>query len=359
MRRALALARRAHGWTSPNPMVGAVIVNGDRIVGEGYHKRPGLPHAEVEAIRRARRAAKGSTLYVTLEPCAHRGRTPPCADAIIAAGVVRVVIADRDSNPITDGRGLRRIRQAGIRVTTGVLSQEARRLNEAFHTAMTKHLPFVIAKVGQSLDGKIATNRGESRWITSAASRRLGHQWRSRVDAILVGINTVLADDPALTVRGVRHRLDRPVRVIVDSRLRIPLRARCLARRAGPSAIVATTARGGPRSQALVRRGVEVLHCPSRRGRVALAPLFRQLASRGMQSILVEGGGEVLASALAERLVDRVVFFIAPIVIGGRQAPSAVGGEGIARLSQAVRLEDITFERVGSDLCVGGRVVYS
>ncbi|MBI2104542.1 MAG: bifunctional diaminohydroxyphosphoribosylaminopyrimidine deaminase/5-amino-6-(5-phosphoribosylamino)uracil reductase RibD [Candidatus Omnitrophica bacterium] len=358
MRLALRLAGRALGRTSPNPAVGAVVVKGGRVIGQGYHRRAGLPHAEVEALRRAGARARGSTLYVTLEPCNHTGRTPPCCDAILTAGVSRVVIAAKDPNPITNGRGLARLRRSGVRVVAGVLEQEARRLNEPFWKAMRSRMPLVIAKVGQSLDGKIATARGESRWITSPAARRLAHQWRSRVDAILVGVNTVLRDDPRLTARGVPRRLDRPLKVIVDSRLRIPLRAKCLSAQPHAPTLIATTVRAGRKRASLRRRGAEVLTLPPRRGRVPLRRLCRQLARRGVQSVLIEGGGEVLASAFAERLVDRIVFFIAPLLIGGRQAPGSLGGVGARRLSQAVRLADITYRRAGPDLCVEARVVY-
>ena len=356
MRRALHLARRAQGWTSPNPAVGAVIVRGGRIVGQGFHRKAGWPHAEVEALRQAGSAARGATLYVTLEPCNHTGRTPPCCNAIIRAGIAKVVAAMKDPNPITDGRGIARLRRAGIPVSTDILQPDAEALNVPFCKAMRRGLPFVTVKVGQSLDGKIATRTGASRWITSAASRRLVHAYRGEADAILVGINTVLRDDPRLTIRGVRHRMDRPIKIIVDSRLRIPLTARCLSRR--PATLIATTVRGGEKRRRLAARGVEVVTLPSRRSRVPLRQLFHLLVRRGMHSVLIEGGGDVIAGALAERLVDRVTFFVAPILIGGRTAPTAVGGEGISRLSRAVRLDDVTARHIGPDLCIEGRVVY-
>lgn len=358
MRLALELARRGSGYTSPNPAVGAVVVQQGRVVGQGYHRRAGLPHAEVEALRRAGRRARGATLYVTLEPCNHTGRTPPCCDAILAAGISRVVMATRDPNPLTDGRGIARLRRAGLRLVTGVMADEARRLNAPFFKVMRAGLPFVIVKIGQSVDGKIATVTGESRWITSAASRRVVHQWRSRVDALLVGVNTVLRDDPQLTVRGTRHRADRPIKIIVDSRLRTPPTARCLSARSSAPTLIATTVRASGRQAALARRGAEVVVFPSWEGRVPLRRLCRVLARRGIQSVLIEGGGEVIGAAFAERLVDRVVFFIAPVVIGGRSAPSSVAGAGIRRLAQAVRLEGVTVTRIGLDLCVEARVVY-
>ncbi|MBI3997222.1 MAG: bifunctional diaminohydroxyphosphoribosylaminopyrimidine deaminase/5-amino-6-(5-phosphoribosylamino)uracil reductase RibD [Candidatus Omnitrophica bacterium] len=358
MQRALDLARRAQGFTSPNPMVGAVIVKSGRVIAEGYHRRAGLPHAEVDALRRAGARARGATLYVTLEPCNHTGRTPPCCDAILAAGIRHVVVAMKDPNPITNGRGLARLRRAGVRVTIGVHEAQARALNAAFCKAMTTGLPFVTVKVGQSLDGKIATRTGESRWITSAASRRISHQLRSRHDAILVGINTVLRDDPLLTVRGMPHRADRPVKVIVDSRLRLPSDAACVSRQSPAPTLIATTAQTSEKADTLARRGAEVLAFPARRSRVPLRPLFQALVRRGIHSVLIEGGGEVIASAFEERLVDRVACFVAPLLIGGRLAPSAFGGKGIRRLADAIRLDEVVTCRSGPDLCVEARVVY-
>ena len=357
MASALRLARKAIGRTAPNPMVGAIVIKHGRLVGAGYHRKAGSPHAEIEAIRRASAKARGATLYSTLEPCNHTGRTPPCCDAILKAGIARVVVAAVDPNPITNGRGIVRLRRAGLRVVTGVLRDEADALNAPFRKAMVSHLPHTIAKIGQSLDGKIATRLGESRWITSPSSRRLAHRLRREVDAILVGVNTVLRDDPQLTARGVRARHGRPVRVIVDSRLRIPVTARCL-RSSGAPAVIATTVRVHPNLARLRARGVEVICLPAQRMRVPLRRLFSILARRGIHSVLIEGGGEVLASALAERLVDRIVWCIAPILIGGRTAPGSVGGDGSRRLSHAIRIQDLNCHRVGPDLCVEGRVVY-
>ena len=357
MAAALRLARKAAGRTSPNPLVGAVVVRNGRVVGSGYHRRAGEPHAEVDALRQAGPRARGATLYVTLEPCNHVGRTPPCCDAILRAGIARVVVAAIDPNPITNGRGIARLRRAGLRVVTGVRRRQAEALNAPFRKAMTARLPYAIAKIGQSLDGKIATSRGESRWITSPASRRLAHRLRREADAVLVGVTTVLRDDPRLTVRGVPRRPGHPVKVIVDSRLRTPPTARCLNASTAP-AMVATTSRSASRIARLRARGAEVIRVASRGGRVPLRPLFRRLVQRGIHSVLIEGGGELLASALRERLVDRVAWFIAPRLIGGRRAPGAVGGDGIRRLGQAVRVEGMTCRRVGADLFIEGRVEY-
>ena len=355
---ALRLARKAKWATSPNPAVGAVIVKRGRIIGSGYHKRAGGPHAEIEALRQAGLRARRASLYVTLEPCSHFGRTPPCTDAILASGISQVVIAARDPNPITHGRGIARLRRCGMHVTTNVLAQEARQLNEPFWKAMTDRLPFAIAKIGQSLDGKIATVTGQSHWITSGSSRRIGHLWRSKVDAVLVGVNTILRDDPLLTVRGFSHRRRFPLKVVVDSHLRTPAKAQCLSRSSPAPTLIATISHKRAERLALERRGAQVLVFEGAYGRVPLRALFRELARRGIHSILIEGGGEILFGALRERLVDRIVWFIAPILIGGRMAPSAVAGNGIRHLSQAIQLADVKMRRVGSDLCVEARVVY-
>ena len=362
MRLALRLAARAVGDTSPNPVVGAVIVKRGRIIGQGYHHQAGLAHAEVEALRQAGRRSRGATMYVTLEPCQHTGRTPPCCDAVVRAGIRRVVMAMKDPNPITNGRGIARLRRAGVQVATGVLEREARRLNAPFAKAITAKMPWVIAKIAQSLDGKIATRTGDSRWISSAASRAFSHQLRRQVDAVLVGVKTVLRDNPRLTARGPQTpaRAGRPIKVIVDSRLRTPLSSRCLSDAFPTLTIMATTQRSTATHAPFVRRrGIEVLVFPPSRGRVPLRRLFRELVRRyQIMSVLLEGGGEVLASALADRLVDRLVWVIAPLIIGGRDSPSAVGGAGIQRLAQAIRLRDVTLRRLGPDLVLDASVVY-
>ena len=360
MRLALQLARRGLGRTSPNPVVGAVIVKRGRVVGKGYHRRAGGPHAEVEALRQAGARARGATLYATLEPCNHTGRTPPCCDAVIGAGIARVVIAMKDPNPITNGRGMARLRRAGIRVITGVLGNEAKRLNAPFIKSMTRKLPWVVAKIAQSLDGKIATRTGESRWISSSRSRVYAHTLRRQADAIVIGVNTLLRDDPRLTVRGGKGRLrrDQPIKVIVDSHLRSPVSSRCFSP-ASPPVIIATTVRSARKQARFIEKGIEVVVLPPTRGRVPLASLFRLLVQRHqIQSVLLEGGGELLASAFEERLVDRVAWFVAPLILGGRSSPPAVGGAGVPRLAKAIRLGEVTVRRVGPDVLVEAAVVY-
>ncbi|MBI2885542.1 MAG: bifunctional diaminohydroxyphosphoribosylaminopyrimidine deaminase/5-amino-6-(5-phosphoribosylamino)uracil reductase RibD [Candidatus Omnitrophica bacterium] len=362
MTRALQLARRAQGDTSPNPMVGAVVVSArGRIVGAGYHRRAGGPHAEVEALRQAGPHARGATLYVNLEPCRHHGRTPPCCEALIKAGLSRVVAAMRDPNPLTNGRGLARLRRAGIEVALGVGAPEAARLNAPFIKRMTRKLPWVVVKIAQSFDGKIATASRESRWISSPASRRLAHELRRDADAVLVGVNTVRQDDPRLSVRDSARpaRPGRPMRVIVDSRLRTPLTSRCLRPTPPAPVIIATTNRSPRAWKPFERLGVRVLAFRPRRGRVPLRQLCRALSEQfEATSVLIEGGGELVAGALEERLVDRAVWILAPLLVGGRASPSSVGGAGIARLAQAARLRGLQVRRLGPDLVCEAAVVY-
>ncbi len=361
MRVALALARKGVGDTSPNPAVGAVVVRAGKIVGRGYHRRAGLAHAEVDALRQAGAAARRATLYVTLEPCNHTGKTPPCCDAVLAAGVSRVVVGTRDPNPVTNGRGLARLRRFGVDVRVGVLEDEARRLNRPFAKYITTKRPWVIAKLAQSLDGKIATRTGSSRWISSEPARAMTHRLRREADAIVVGINTVLRDDPLLTVRdaGRPVRKGRPIKVIVDSRLRVPVASRCFSPASSAPSIVATTVRASAKRASLERRGVRVLTLPAVRGRVPLAKLFKLLAKQHqVTSILLEGGGELMAGALKERLVDRIVWYIAPMILGGRHSPSSVAGAGIDHLKDAIRLEGLTVQRLGPDLVVEAAVKY-
>ncbi|MBI2873416.1 MAG: bifunctional diaminohydroxyphosphoribosylaminopyrimidine deaminase/5-amino-6-(5-phosphoribosylamino)uracil reductase RibD [Chloroflexi bacterium] len=353
MAQALELARQALGQVSPNPAVGAVLVKEDKVVGQGYTQPPGGPHAEIVALQQAGERSRGATLYVTLEPCCHYGRTPPCTDALLAAGVSDVHMSVVDPNPLVAGKGKRQLEDAGLRVNVGDGDEEARRLNEAYFKHIVSGLPFVTAKFATSLDGKIATATGESRWITGEEARRTVHQMRAVSDAVMVGIDTALADDPQLTAREGERPLERqPLRVVVDSTGRLPARARLLA---GPGRALVATARMSPsRRSALERSGAEVVSLPGEDGRVDLPALLRLLGQRGVMSILVEGGGALLGSFFQQRLVDKVVAFIAPIIIGGREAPSPVGGQGFPSLSEALRLHLVTVESVGEDLMLTG-----
>jgi diaminohydroxyphosphoribosylaminopyrimidine deaminase/5-amino-6-(5-phosphoribosylamino)uracil reductase len=353
----LRLAAKARGRTSPNPMVGAMVVKNDRIIARGYHHRAGEPHAEAIALKRAGAAARGATLYVSLEPCSHTNkRTPPCSPLVVASGVKRVVVAMIDPNPRVSGGGIKAIKQAGIEVVTGVLEDEAKKLNEAFIKQVTTKIPFVTMKIAQTLDGKIATATGESKWITSDASRRIGHQLRNRNDAILTGINTVLKDDPSLTARVPEGR--DPVRVIVDSRLRIPLNAKVITQRSSAKTIIATCAGSSEaRIRRLEERGAEVLVVRSSEGKVDLKDLLRKLGKRDILSVLIEGGAEVNASALQAGIVDKVVLFIAPLLMTGRDSLCSIGGIAPVRLAHALKLREVSTRFVGRDLMVEGYIM--
>lgn len=360
MRAALRLAAKGRGTTSPNPMVGAIVVNRGRVVGQAYHLRPGLPHAEALALRRAGVRARGGTLYVTLEPCCHlKKRTAPCVPAIVQSGVRRVVIAQRDPNPSVDGRGLAALRRAGLAVTLGPGRREAEVLNRAYsHWVRTKR-PFVILKAGMTLDGQIATSSGEAKWITSDSSRREVHRLRAEVDAVLVGVGTVRSDNPSLTARVgaglARLAKKQPLRVIVDSRLRIPVTANVLRRVDGIRTIVATTeAAPAARRRTLQQRQVELLIVPPSQGLVALPRLLDALGKRGITSLLVEGGGEINAAMLRARLVQQVRLYLAPSLLGGSDAKGVIGGKSPARLAAALKLHHVRTRSLGGDIVVEG-----
>jgi diaminohydroxyphosphoribosylaminopyrimidine deaminase / 5-amino-6-(5-phosphoribosylamino)uracil reductase len=355
MQRALALARRALGKTSPNPVVGAVLVRNGSIVGEGWHKRAGGLHAEVFALRNTN--VSGATLYVTMEPCSTWGKTPPCSEAVIAAGVKRVVVAALDPNPKHNGRGLTVLRHAGIRVEAGLLSNEAIAMNEAFNKWVTTGMPLVITKAAMSLDGKIATRTGDSKWITSEATRREAHKLRSHVDAIMVGTNTVLLDDPQLTVRhGVRSK--QPWRIVVDGRGRSPLTAKLFRDAHRHRSLVLTTSRSPSRwRKQLSELGVQVLVTKGSKGHLNLRTALRALGKMDITSVLVEGGGELLGSFFDEQLVDKVILFFAPIIIGGRDAITSVGGRGTSKIKHSLHLLDCHWRRIGkNEMLVEARV---
>lgn len=352
MRLAIDLAELGEGDVNPNPLVGAVVVRDEQVVGRGYHQRFGGPHAEIYALEEAGDAARGATLYVTLEPCCHYGKTPPCTDRILSSGVRRVVAATTDPNPIISGKGLDTLRQAGVEVTEGILADEARQQTEIFRKYVTTGIPFVHLKLATSLDGRIATRTGDARWISGEPSRVRSHRLRRRNAAILVGIGTALADDPRLDVRYVSGRSPTPI--VLDAYGRLPLAAQLL--RTGRSPIIAAAAVPPERLAALEAAGCRVWEIPAPGGGVDLPRLLHQVGESGLDSILIEGGGETAASFLAAGLVDRVSLFVAPLLIGGRDAVPAIGGVGVDRVADAVRLIDVTTERVGEDLLVSGRV---
>lgn len=357
IRLALKLAEKAKGRTSPNPCVGAVVVKDGKIVGKGYHRRYGGPHAEIYALRQAGSRAKGAVLYVSLEPCSHYGKTPPCVDSIISSGIGRVVAAMKDPNPLNDGNGLKQLRKKGIRTDVGIMEDEARRLNEAFIKYITVKTPFVTVKAAESLDGKIATRLGESRWITSSAAREYVHRLRYETDAVLTGINTILKDDPSLNAR-VKGKISakQPLRIILDDRLRIPLNAKVLKSQGGKVIIAVLKAAPREKIERLKAEGAEILTIKAKNQRVGIKDLLRKLADRGVADVLIEGGSEVIASAFEAGVVDRAIFFIAPKIIGGRQALGSVGGRGAGKITDTIELRDVEVERIGRDILVKGRV---
>ncbi|MCL6638871.1 MAG: bifunctional diaminohydroxyphosphoribosylaminopyrimidine deaminase/5-amino-6-(5-phosphoribosylamino)uracil reductase RibD [Firmicutes bacterium] len=356
MKMALDLAARARGRTSPNPMVGAVVVKDGVVIGKGCHLRAGTPHAEIHALREAGEDAAGATLYVTLEPCCHHGRTGPCSEAVIEARVARVVVAMTDPNPKVCGGGIRRLKEAGIEVAVGVLEEEAAALNEAFIKYITARLPFVLAKAAMSLDGKIATSTGRSRWITGPESRAYAHQLRDWYDAILVGRGTVLADDPSLTARLPGGGGRDPVRVILDSRARVPLSANVFNRHSRAPAVVAVTSLApAGRIAALEQAGAKVV-VAGEGPAVDLPDLLKKLAEMEITSVLIEGGAAVHASAFEAGVVDKVAWFVAPKIIGGAAAPGPVGGRGVDDPSLAVPLDRMKIRRLGGDFCLEGYV---
>lgn len=349
MRRALELARKGLGRTSPNPAVGAVVVHEGKAIGEGWHRRAGGPHAEIFALRAAGEGARGATLYVTLEPCCHVGRTGPCVEAVLAAGCGRVVVGAVDPNPRVRGGGIRRLRRKGIEVTVGVLAAECRALNEDFAKLITTGEPFVILKLATTLDGRIATRTGDSRWVTGPVARRRVHELRNRVDAVLVGSGTVLADDPELTCRLAGGR--DPLRVVLDGRLRSPQRARVFDGSV-PTRLYTATA-DSAQARRLQKRGIDVRAGAGDRAGT-LRRVLRDLGRSGIKSVLIEGGAKLAARALRDGLVDRLIWFLAPKLVGGDGRP-ALDSLGIARIGDAFALRGLEVGRVGGDLVIEGR----
>ncbi len=355
MKHAIKLAKRAMGRTSPNPLVGAVVVKDGEIISQGYHRRAGMPHAEIEALKAAGENAKGADLYVNLEPCNHFGRTPPCTQAIIEAGISKVFIGMPDPNPNVKGGGIEYLRAHGIKVEVGILEDECRRLNEVFIKYVTSGMPFVILKLAASLDGKIALANGGSKWITNEKSRKFVHRLRNRVDAILVGIGTILKDDPRLTAR-LPHAKD-PIRIVLDTYLRIPLSAKVLNSDLPAQTIMIT----GPevskdKIKKIKEKSAYVMEIGLKNGLIDLKELLLKLAERGITSILVEGGASVAASFLKEKLVDKFYFFYAPKIIGGHYSIPMIGGKDINSMDQVIYLKDINIRRFGEDLLLMGYI---
>ena len=352
LRLACRLAAKAAGRTSPNPIVGAVLVRGKRIVATGYHPFAGADHAEIVALKRAGDAARGATLYINLEPCSHHGRTPPCTDALIRAGIREVVAGMKDPNPLVAGRGFARLRRAGVRVRSGPFAKECRTLNEAFAKYITQRLPFVTLKLAASLDGKIAAANGAARWISGAQSRAAVHRMRNQVDAVLVGSGTAIADDPQLTcrIRGGRN----PWRIVLDSRLRIRPSAKLFHQR-DPGKTIVVTGMNAPvaKARALEARRARVWRLPLRGGEIPWMALLRKLADSGIVSIMIEGGATVAASALRAKVVDKVTFFYAPRILGG-DGRAMIDELGIRRVNRSLRVRHISFRKSGTDLMASG-----
>ncbi len=351
MKKALKLAKKAAYRTSPNPMVGAVIVKNGKIISEGYHKKAGLPHAEAEAIMKSPHHLKDSTLYVTLEPCCHRNkRTPPCTDAIISSGIKRVVIAMRDPNPEVSGKGIELLKNHGIEVVEGILESEAKKLNEFYIKYISTKMPFVILKIAMTLDGKIATPEGESKWITSEQSRKLVHKLRSQVDAILTAYGTVINDNSRLTARikGGKN----PIRIVIDPELKIPFDYHIYNPPPKTIAIVKEDFLVTEKEKILSNRGVEFI--PYNSDKVELNWLMKELGKRGIISLMIEGGSSLNAYALQHNIVDKIMFFIAPKIIGGKDSYPCIGGNFYRRLSESYELEELSVKKLKVDILIEG-----
>lgn len=353
MKRALTLAKKANWETSPNPMAGAVIVKNGRIVSEGYHKKLGLPHAEAEAIMNSKESLKNATLYVTLEPCCHRDkRTPPCTDAIINSGIERVVIAMRDPNPKVSGRGIEILKNHGIEVVEGVCEEEAKKLNEFYVKYITTKTPFVILKIAMTLDGKIATPKGESKWITSEKSRKLVHIMRSRVDALVSAHGTVLKDNPMFTSRIKGNK--NPLRVIIDPEIKIPLSYHVYNPPPKTVAVVHTTKLNSKKSESLKKKGVEIIEFSSEK--LDLGWLMEELGKKEITSVMIEGGSSLNSYALWSGIVDKLVIFIAPKIIGGEKSYPCIGGKLYKKLDEAFKIKDLKIKKLSDDIFIEGYI---
>lgn len=357
MRLALAMAAKASGQTGINPVVGCVVVKDGRIVGIGTHLKRGTGHAEVHALRMAGDEAEGATVYVTLEPCSHYGKTPPCCERIIEAKAARVVVAAVDPNPQVAGRGIARLQEAGIEITVGLLDSDSTLMNEKFNKYITTKLPFVTLKTASTLDGKIASKTGDSRWVTGAAAREQVHTLRHQHEAIMVGIGTVLADDPSLTTRASVPAIH-PVRIVVDSSLKLPLSAKVVQDRSARTVVLATEQADSRKRKALEDAGVEVIMCGAG-AQVGLKEAMRKLGELEIGSILLEGGGVLNGAMLKEGLIDKIVLYYAAKIIGGAEAPGTFTFGGFDKMAEAIQLDRVSVEMAGDDICVTGYPVYS
>ncbi len=359
MKMALSLAEKGRGFTSPNPMVGAVVVKNDKVVGKGWHEKAGLPHAEVNAINDAGSMAEGATIYVTLEPCNHHGRTPPCTEKILAAGIRRVVVALADPNPDVAGGGLARLNAEGLETVSGILEQDAAKQNEVFLKYIQTGLPFVILKNAVTLDGRTATRDGDSKWITGPKSRRFVHMLRHQVDAIMVGIGTVRADNPSLTTRLEGFEGKDPVRIILDTRLSISEDANLLQLDSNSgTVIVCGKFKPQDKKKRLIEKGAQVLETELQNGLIDLEALMPRLGKMGITSLLIEGGSHVSTSAMNAKIVDKVYFFYAPKILGGDDGVPVFQGKGPALMRQSVPIRDVSVRRFEDDVMIEGYVRY-
>ncbi|MFD3155471.1 bifunctional diaminohydroxyphosphoribosylaminopyrimidine deaminase/5-amino-6-(5-phosphoribosylamino)uracil reductase RibD [Haloimpatiens sp. FM7330] len=355
MKRAIQLSKEGIGYTSPNPLVGAVIVKNQKIIGEGYHEFYGGAHAEVNAFNNASTDVKGATMYVTLEPCSHYGKTPPCAKSIVEKGISKVVIGMKDPNPLVSGKGIEILKSNGIEVVTGVLEEEIKKLNEIFIKYIMTNIPFCILKTAMTLDGKICTKTGDSKWISNEKSREYVHKLRHRVSGIMVGIGTVLEDNPSLTTRLQGVKVSDPTRIIVDTSARIPLESKVLNLESKSKTIIATTEMAyKDKLDAIKQKGAEIIITPLKNGKVDLQYLIKELGKRNVDSILLEGGGQLNYSALNEEVVDKVISFISPKIIGGTGSKTPVGGDGKEKIKDAFMLKDIKLIKFNEDIMIEG-----
>ena len=350
---AINLARKGIGKVNPNPMVGAVIVKNNKIVGTGYHEKYGGKHAEINAIENASENLNGSTMYVNLEPCSHFGKTPPCVDKIIESKINKVVIASVDPNPLVQGKGVKKLRDAGIEVKVGVLDEENKKLNEVFLKYIKNKKPFVVMKVAMSLDGKISTTTGQSKWISCDESRRYVHKLRSEVMSILVGINTVIKDNPMLDCRLENGK--NPIRIIVDTTLKIPIDSKIVSSSKSIRTIVVTTKHSNRNVMKLLEdKGVEILTVNLKNNLVDLKEMINKLGELNIDSILIEGGSSLNYSAINENIVDKVQVYVAPIILGGESSKTPIGGQGVADIKEAFKLDKLEYKQVGSDILIEG-----
>lgn len=355
MKQALELAGKGIGFVNPNPLVGALIVKDGRVIGRGWHEYYGGPHAEINAIKDVKGNTENATIYVSLEPCSHYGKTPPCSLEIIRSNFSRVVIGCIDPNPLVTGQGIELIRNAGIEVEIGIMEKEVKELNEVFFKFISTRMPFVVMKIAMSLDGKIATKTGDSKWISGEKSRKKVHELRNQYSGIMLGINTVIKDDPLLNVRTINGNIKNPIRIVVDSKARISLEAKIInSPEIAPTIIAVTNKAPDEKLNHLEEKGVRVIVCPEKNTRVNLRFLMQELAKQNIDSILLEGGGTMNSEAIHQGIVDKVIVFIAPKIIGGAEAITPVEGMGVSCLVNAVKLENLKTIQSGQDIMVEG-----